>query len=803
MAFLRAFLLSLATAALLCRSATALPAETGGALTATLRNGLRVVIVRNTIAPVISTDMTYLVGSRDDPANVPGLAHAQEHMMFRGTRELSTSQLGTIATALGGAFNASTSDTLTQFQFTVPSTDFDAILRIESDRMRDVLDAQSQWENERGAIEQEVLRDESSPGGDFFNDVQALAFAGTPYARQGVGTRAAFDRLTGPQIHAFYEKWYAPNNAVFTVAGDLDPAEALAAIRARFEAIPARKIEKSPTYRFAPIKRTVIRRSTSLVYALAAVGFRMPGIDSPDFLPSYVLQAVLDSQRGPLRRLADSGDALESEWLSLPYFDEGQLAFATAALAPGTDPGPMERRLEAMMTEDARSGVPRELFEATKRRLITDQEESRNSIEALASDWATTIALDREPSIAREQQLIANVTFEQVNRAAARYLDVDHAIGGALTPSSHASQSAPPAPPAQGSEKPLDTQNAATDLPPWGSALLHSTSVPASTLAPVRTKLANGITLLVQPETISNSVFVYGSVKSNPELEEPQGKEGVASILDGVFEYGSQTMDRLAFARAQDDIDSSVQAGTGFGVQTTPAAFARAVDLLAQIELHPRLDRPTFELARRRAGEALETSLNGSHTAALIRAAQKLLPPGDPELRRPSLEGLGALTLDDVTAYYDKTLRPDLTTIVVIGNVSPDVARATVERAFGAWHATGDPPALDLPAIPVNEPGEVKLTLPTFGQDSVTFEQILALTRSSPQYYPLELGNAILGGRLGRSRTEPLFSRPAPECRTRLHDRLVACGLGHTSEIYDRIRLPSRERGAHLRANRR
>ena len=713
MLFIRTLVALLGTLVFVSVASSAAP-DPNGALTATLANGLRVVIVRNALAPVVSTDVTYLVGSRDDPPDVPGMAHAQEHMMFRGTKNLATAQLGTIATALGGAFNASTSDSLTQFQFTVPAADFDAVLRIESDRMRDVLDSESQWQTERGAIEQEVLHDESSPGGDFFADAQAIAFKGSPYEHQGVGTVAAFNRLTGPRLHEFYEKWYAPNNAVFTVAGNLDPEATLAEIRAYFESIPRRKIPVRAPVRFHPLERTVISRPTSLVYALAAVGFRMPGIDSPDFLPSFVLQSVLDSQRGALRQLGDSGQALEGEWVSLPYFPEGQLAFATAALAPGSDPNAMARRLEAMIEADARHGVPRELFEATKRRLIIDQEESRNSIEALASDWATTIALDREPSIEREQQLIGAVTYEQVNAVAARYLNVNHAIVGALTPSAHASQREAPAPPSQGApEKPLDTQSV-TALPPWGDELLKRTAVPESSVAPIRSTLPNGITLIVQPETISNAVFVYGTIRNVPSLQEPSGQEGVTSVLDGIFDYGSQTKDRLAFQRAQDDIDSSVQSGTGFGLQATPESF--------------------------------ETSLDSSHTIALIQSSQKLLPPGDPELRQPSLESVNGLTLDDVERYYAKIARPDLTTIVVIGNITPDRARSVIETAFAPWHASGAPPSLDLPPIPINEPGDVKLTLPAFGQDNVTLEQIVAITRSAPQYYPLLLGNAILGG---------------------------------------------------------
>jgi zinc protease len=107
--------------------------------------------------------------------------------------------------------------------------------------------------------------------------------------------------------------------------------------------------------------------------------------------------------------------------------------------------------------------------------------------------------------------------------------------------------------------------------------------------------------------------------------------------------------------------------------------------------------------------------------------------------------GVQALSLDDVKGYDAAVMRPDLATIVVIGNVTPEHARSTIESAFGTWQATGPAPALDLPPVPRNAPGEVKLAIPSM-QDYVTFEQILPLGRSSPQYYPLLLGDAILGG---------------------------------------------------------
>jgi zinc protease len=733
--------------AAITRGSSAFPAGESDILKATLPNGLRVIIVRNTIAPVVSTVMTYLVGSRDDPAGVPGMAHAQEHMLFRGTKNLSTSELGTLATALGGDFNASTSDTLTQYQFTIPASDLDAILRVESDRMRDVLDAQAQWENERGAIEQEVLGNESAPGSDFFRTAESIALSGTPYDHHGVGTVAAFERLTGPEIKKFYEHWYAPSNAVFVVAGDVDPSATLAEIRARFASIPSRPVPEHAAAHFKPVVRTILQRPTTLLYPLAIVGFRFPGIGSSDFLPAFVLQSILDSQRGAFHGLVDTGEALDGQWLSFPYTPDAQLGFASAVLRPGANPLAMTKRLEGIIASYAQNGVPRELFESTRRRLIADQEQSRNSISALALDWATTIALDGEPSIAHEQELLAAVTLADVNKAAKRYLDPQHAIIGALTPSADASQDSGPSLPAAGAERPLAAQPPVTHLPDWANRLVENVNPPPSRLAPIRTKLANGITLIVQPESISNSVFVYGGVKTNSALQEPVGKEGVAAVLSVLFEFGTQTKDRTVFQRAQDDIDSTVAAGSQFRLQTTAAAFERAVALLAENQLQPRFDQSTFEIARRRATGELETTLSGSNTISMRRASRQLLPPGDPELREPSVSAMQALTLDDVKGYYLKTMRPDLTTIVVIGKVTPEIARAAIERSFGAWRATGDAPgSLDLPAVPLNRAGDVHLTLPSMNQDSVTFLQMVPLARSAPETYPLQLGNAILGG---------------------------------------------------------
>jgi zinc protease len=169
--------------ALLCLALPLAARAAGGdeVLRATLDNGLRVIIVRNTLAPVVTTEVSYLVGSNEAPVGFPGMAHAQEHMMFRGSPGLSQPQLAAIGAGIGGDFNAATQQTATQYFFTVPAHDVDVALHIEVIRMRGALDHQQSWERERPAIEQEVAQDLSNPQYLMYTDLLAAAFKGMPY----------------------------------------------------------------------------------------------------------------------------------------------------------------------------------------------------------------------------------------------------------------------------------------------------------------------------------------------------------------------------------------------------------------------------------------------------------------------------------------------------------------------------------------------------------------------------------------------------------------------------------------------
>ena len=164
---------------------------------ATLPNGLRVVVIRDALAPVVTVYDNYLVGANETPAGFPGMAHAQEHMAFRGCAGVDADQTAAIYAQLGGDGDADTQQTTTQYFATVPASDLSIALRMDAACMRDIVDSQAEWEQERGAIEQEVAQDLSNPQYKAFARIINDAFAGTPYAHDALGTRASFHENDG------------------------------------------------------------------------------------------------------------------------------------------------------------------------------------------------------------------------------------------------------------------------------------------------------------------------------------------------------------------------------------------------------------------------------------------------------------------------------------------------------------------------------------------------------------------------------------------------------------------------------
>ncbi len=347
------------------QTVTPLPGSSAQVLRATLPNGLKVVIVRNTLAPVVATSVNYMVGSQETPAGFPGTAHAQEHMMFRGSPGLTADQLANIGSIMGGDFNANTRESLTQYLYTVPSEDLDVALHIEAVRMAGVTDAQSEWDHERGAIEQEVAQDMSDPDYVLYSKLRGIAFKGTPYAYDALGTRPSFEKTTAVMLKHFHDLWYAPNNALLVIVGNVDPAATLTLVKVLFGSIPSKTLPARKPVNLQPMAATSFTVDTDRPEGTAMIAFRVPGLDSPDTPALEVLSDVLSSRRFDLYGLVPQGKAVGAEF-SVDPLPHGGLAYATVAFPGGADHKALEQEVRAILTRVARDGVPAELVAAAK-----------------------------------------------------------------------------------------------------------------------------------------------------------------------------------------------------------------------------------------------------------------------------------------------------------------------------------------------------------------------------------------------------------------------------------------------------
>ena len=710
---------------------------------ATLANGLRVVIVHNPIAPVVATVVNYKVGSNEAPNGFPGMAHAQEHMMFRGNPGLSAGQLANITAAMGGMFNADTQQSVTQYFFSVPAKYLDVALHIEAIRMGGVLDSEKLWDQERGAIEQEVAQDLSNPEYIFYTRLLAAMFKGSPYAHDALGTHASFEQTTGPMLKKFYDTWYTPNNAALIIVGDVQPEHALALIKNRFGNISAKKIPERSKVRLEPITPETIRLKSDLPYGLSIIAFRLPGYDSPDFAASQVLADVMNSPRGDLYQLAAEGKALDTGF-HLNTFSKAGLGYAVAAFPKDGRVDDVQKNLRTVLRDYIKNGFPADLVEAAKRRELASAEFQKNSVFGFSMAWSQAIAVEGRQSPEDDLEAISRVSTADVNRVARRYLDLGHAVVAVLTP--------------EVSEKPSSVQSYSSKetitlpqssdvvLPKWANKALNRLLVPTSTLNPVVKELPNGIKLIVQPESISHTVSIYGHVKNNPYLQIPPNKEGIDEVLDGLYDYGTMTLDRKAYQKALDEIAADVSAGTDFSLQVPTDHFDRGVQLLADNLLNPALPDTAFKIVQGQV-KAIAAGREQSPDELTHRALKTaLLPRNDPALHWVTPDTVASLTPEDARNYHSAVMRPDETVIVVIGNVTPEKAESVINKYFGIWKATGAKPNLLLSPVPPNIPSTTHVPDNSRIQDEIILAETLGLTRSDPDYYALNLGNHVLGG---------------------------------------------------------
>jgi zinc protease len=710
---------------------------------ATLSNGLRVVVVHDPLAPVALAILNYEVGANDQ--NFAGQAHALEHMMFRGSATLSQSQIADVAELLGGWWDADTQSEVTQYFFMAPSQYLDLLIRMEASRARGLTLAESDWNVERGAIKNEVTQDYSDPLAHLFLVTDLAMFSGTPYGNDGLGTIRSFDtQINAPQLRALYNAWYHPNNAIYVIVGDVDGPSTVKLVEKYFGSIPAAALPARRPVHLLPLRTRTIRVESDQPYTAVSLAYRFPGYRSKDYAAGQILEDVLSSQRSNLYALVADGKALQANFEDFDTHPLAGSAAASIVVPVSTSAAQALAMLRSVISAYRKNGVPATLVDAERRRAIAQAEFKANSILDLGFQWSQAVAVQ---GLSSPDDIIAayrNVTVADVNRVLRTYVVPAHEIVGIAAPQNAATSAAESGP------APLGNENKPTllhhdPLPSWAQAAFADISVPPSTLAPVDRTLPNGIRLIVVPQQVSRTVVVRGSIASNEAMQAPSGKDGIADITAALLPFGTTTYDRLALREQLDAISAEATAGTQFSLTALSKDFDRGMQLLADEELHPSFPAAAFTAVKQQQLGAVEGVMNSPEHIAQVALNKALYPAEDPAQRFATPKSVGSLTLDDVKSYYRSVYRPDMTTIVVIGNVDAQRAGDAVMKYFGSWTATGPKPTVDLPAVPNNVASGAVVPDKTRTQSKVQLAEVLSLRRADPDYPIVAVANESLG----------------------------------------------------------
>jgi len=720
------------------------PASTGGEVVrATLSNGMRVILLPNKLAPVATTIVSYGVGSDDD--SMPGIAHATEHMMFRGTSGVSAGQFADIAARMGAQYNAFTLNENTVYYFKLPSAYVNVALQLEADRMTHALIRAKDWATERGAIEQEISGQQSQPGYRIGVKLRESFFKGTPFANTTGGTIPSFEKMQSQDILAFYHSWYHPANATLIIAGDINAQETLVRVHSLFDPIAAGTLPERKPITVPPLAASTIQDSMDFPVGFGALAYRLPGSNDADYAASQVMSEVFKSGRGALADLTANGQVLAVVSFASAFPELGA-TFLVVIPAQGATPQSAQSLVTSVLDQYRKDGMPPDLIDAAKTRLLSERAYGQSSISGLSLAWAQAI-VQRRSGPDQIYSELEKVSYDDVNRVLRSYVTADHQVAVIILPKP--SSTMPRLDPNAGVENVAYTPTVHEPLPTWASiALKAPLSPPQEDTTTVNQSLPNGVRLTIRHESTSPTVVLSAVIRSSPDLYEPKGKDGVNLLVDGLLPWGTTTYDRKAYQAQLDSIAAAVTLGTTFSLRVQSKDFEHGVQLLADAMLHPAFPQSGFAVVKADVLQSVAVANRLPKEQADLAERRALYPAGDPRRRDITEKTISAITLDDVKSWYRFAYRPDETTVAIVGDITPVQAHDIMLKYFGAWKSNGRQPTFHYPALPDKPTKALSVTVkaPTNTQSQVTLKQVIRLRRSDDDYVPMLLANTMLSG---------------------------------------------------------
>jgi zinc protease len=766
------FALLLPLAAVTPRAGAADDKEQGAALKAAaafyegirvekLDNGLQVYLKPIPGAATVTVMTAYKVGSADEDLTATGLSHYLEHLMFKGTEKIKPGDIDRVTLRNGGANNAYTSEDYTIFHFDFDKDRWQVALDIEADRMVNLrIDKDHEFEQEKGAVINELLRNEDQPWDLEQKAILPLLFGKeAPYGHPVIGEREHVKGATAEVITAHYKKWYHPNNASLIIAGGIDPDEALKAVKAKFGALPkaelpARKAEPKEL----PKRPAELVMESKFEAPRLLMGFTAVRTGTPDDAVLDVIQSILTGGRTGLlyRNLVEGQEvaaSVDSSNNSGRY--PGWFSIQVEVL-PGKKREAVEKSVLDILKKLTETPVEPAELKRAKQSVLADAIFSRESVHGLADSIARGVTVSSLDELKSYLPRILAVSADDVKRVAGKYLALDRRVVLWSLPKKEGAGARGP-----GAGRRTFGRHGREEA--GGAAAAEAFSLKDTQ----RVELPNGLTLLLV-ERHRLPIVVAEAFVRDVELREPEAKAGVSSLVANMLQEGTKEHSGPQIAETIENVGGVLaMSASGGSVKVLSPDRKLGLGLLLECLSQSEFPKDPIERIRRQLLSGIEDEEQQPESRA--RALYRRLAYGKHPYGRSLLDEKGnvaKLTRDDCLDFYRKVFVPNNTLLAVVGDFDGKALADEIKELTKDWKK-GELAKIEVPAVNKPEKFEQKIITMPEAQQLHFYMGHVGIRRDNPDYYKLLVMDYVLG-------TGPGFT---DRLSARLRDRL---GLAYT-----------------------
>ena len=665
----------------------------------TLPNGMKIAVIEDHAMPVVQTAVWYRFGAGDERPGQHGLAHALAHVMFGGTPSLSAAGLDDLVSRLGAKETATTANDYTVYRFVLPADKLRLALRVEADRMAHLDFDDATWAREKAELLAEYDADAAQPLTHLYENVCAAASSAPVCSLAALGSRADIASATVQDLRGDDQSRSVPAAATLVITGDVVAADALRWARDAFGTYPKSDVPTAdPTAPFFNAERQV-EIAGDFPYEVVELAFPVPGTGDAGDAAIEIVDAIVNNRRSDFHKaLVRSGYTI-GYTTQLDRNVRGGLLHVFLVTAPGHSSKQARDAFAGVMASAVQNGFPSDLVASAKAALARRTTYARDSISGVGDRLGYALAVDPAADPAARDARIAAVTAADLTSVARRFLTTP-AVTGLLQPGQSKTGETPRPPVSSVTDDFAGRAPAGRVVQArWARQALIAPSGLRSRVRPQAFVLRNGLRVLVQESHANPTFFLNGTIATSPAFD-PPGREGAGAMVSSLLDYGSARYDFDAQHAVADRAGASVDFGLNFDAHGRTADLPAILDVLADDVEHPAFTPSYVDFVRKQTlGAVRERDADPGYRSDRDFDAL-LLRPDDPTLREPSAVSVAAIGGADLEAYARRYLRPDTTTLSIVGDVDPATLRAQLERAFGGWNATGERPSLDPGPVP-------------------------------------------------------------------------------------------------------